>query len=189
MKHLSPLLVLFLLSVGLSAQGNLQFNQVLVLNSQSGTQTVPAGKVWKITSFYTAGGVYYGNWSTNFTATWSTGSPNPCTGATSGTSSVRRIEKKRCLSGNNRVLVNGNELDMDGNKGLVWLPAATTLSINTTPCANLLSPDIPSGAPYYLNDQSDPNQSGIYYACDGAINAGPVPNTLLLTILEFNIVP
>lgn len=189
MKYRFFLLIMLLFSNGLCAQGNLQFNQVLVINAQSGLQTVPAGKVWKITSFYTAGGVYYGNWSSNFTATWSAGSPNPCTGATSGTSSVRRIEKKRCLYGNNRVLVNGNELDMDGSKGLVWLPAATSLSIKTTPCSNLLSPDIPSGTPYYLNDQSDPNQSGIYYACDGAINAGPVPNTVLLTILEFNIVP
>ncbi len=189
MKYRFFLLIMLLFSIGLCAQGNLQFNQVLVINAQSGLQTVPAGKVWKITSFYTGGGAYYGNWTSNTTATWSVTNPNPCNGATSGTVSVRRIQKFRCPSGNNRVLVNGTELDMDGTKGLVWLPAGATLSLNTTPCSNTLSPDVPAATPYYLNDQTNPNQSFNYFACDGAINAGPVTNSIVLTVLEFNIVP
>ncbi len=189
MKYRFFLLAMLLFSFGLNAQGNLQFNQVLVLNAQSGTQTVPAGKVWKITSYYTSGGAYYQNWSSNFNITWSSSNPNPCTGATSGTSNVRRIEKQRCPSGNNRVLINGTQLEMDGNKGLVWLPSGTTVSLIATTCSNTLSPDMPAATPYYLNDQTNPNQSFQYYACDGQINVGPVPNSLLLTILEFNIVP
>jgi hypothetical protein len=48
------LLFLFFLLISLSftAQGNLQFNQVLILdgNTSTPTYTVPAGKVWKVES-------------------------------------------------------------------------------------------------------------------------------------------
>lgn len=41
-----------LLAQGILAQGTLQFNQALKIGSA--TQTVPAGKVWKVTSVYGA---------------------------------------------------------------------------------------------------------------------------------------
>lgn len=46
------LITTFFISLQLSAQGNLQFNQVLSLDANSGGNpvTVPAGKVWKIES-------------------------------------------------------------------------------------------------------------------------------------------
>lgn len=37
------------------AQGNLQFNQVKIIQNTDPAQTVPAGKVWKIESVFTAG--------------------------------------------------------------------------------------------------------------------------------------
>jgi hypothetical protein len=40
----------FLLSIPVYSQGTLQFNQALIITNQN--QTVPAGKVWKITSVY-----------------------------------------------------------------------------------------------------------------------------------------
>jgi hypothetical protein len=36
----------------LKAQGNLQFNQVKIINNTDAPQTVPAGKVWKIESVF-----------------------------------------------------------------------------------------------------------------------------------------
>lgn len=51
MKKLILIIICFV-SLQLSAQGNLQFNQVLSLdaNSAGNPVTVPAGKVWKIES-------------------------------------------------------------------------------------------------------------------------------------------
>ena len=51
MKNLLFLLFLFF-SLSFTAQGNLQFNQVLLLdgNTTTPTYTVPAGKVWKVES-------------------------------------------------------------------------------------------------------------------------------------------
>lgn len=39
----------------LSAQGNLQFNQVKIISNTDAPQTVPAGKVWKIESVFSSG--------------------------------------------------------------------------------------------------------------------------------------
>lgn len=46
-----------LLSFGAKAQGSLQFNQVLLLSTNSNGQswTVPAGKVWKVSSASVSG--------------------------------------------------------------------------------------------------------------------------------------
>ena len=41
--------------VEIHAQGNLQFNQVKIISNIDPPQTVPAGKVWKIESVFTAG--------------------------------------------------------------------------------------------------------------------------------------
>ncbi len=175
-------------SVGLFAQGNLQFNQVLVINAQSGTQTVPAGKVWKITSQNLSGGVYYSNWSSNSNTTWSITNPNPCNGATSGTSSIRQVRKYKCPDANNNLVLNGVKTKL-GESGPLWLPAGATLGIVETPCVNSLSPNIPSATPYYLEDRTDPNNLQYYRECDGPINAGAVPNSILVSVIEFNIVP
>ena len=52
MKQLGTIAVLILISISLKAQGNLQFNQVLLLDvtNPANSVTVPAGKVWKIES-------------------------------------------------------------------------------------------------------------------------------------------
>ena len=45
---------------GLSySQGNLQFNQVKIVSNTDPSQTVPAGKVWKIESVFSEGGDTY----------------------------------------------------------------------------------------------------------------------------------
>jgi hypothetical protein len=45
---------------GLSySQGNLQFNQVKIVSNTDASQTVPAGKVWKIESVFSEGGDTY----------------------------------------------------------------------------------------------------------------------------------
>jgi hypothetical protein len=55
MKYLLTHLFLIIF-VGFSqAQGNLQFNQAKIISNTDPMQTVPAGKVWKIESVFTAG--------------------------------------------------------------------------------------------------------------------------------------
>lgn len=39
-------------TVGLMAQGTLQFGQAMIITPSSGVQTVPAGKVWKVMSVF-----------------------------------------------------------------------------------------------------------------------------------------
>jgi hypothetical protein len=51
MKTLVAIIITLTVCLGLRAQGNLQFNQVLYLSNTTDNQTqwtVPAGKVWKI---------------------------------------------------------------------------------------------------------------------------------------------
>lgn len=47
------------LPLGAWAQGNLQFNQVIMVGTQQ--QTVPSGKVWKVNSFLQTVTTYSGN--------------------------------------------------------------------------------------------------------------------------------
>jgi hypothetical protein len=55
------LIAILLTCLGFRAQGNLQFNQVLVLdgNQNTPTYTVPAGKVWKVESATISSGSGY----------------------------------------------------------------------------------------------------------------------------------
>lgn len=55
MKAVIFLCFSFLTYFGLNAQGNLQFNQAKIISNTDPPQTVPAGKVWKIESVFTAG--------------------------------------------------------------------------------------------------------------------------------------
>jgi hypothetical protein len=59
MKKILIIACLFL-SINLFSQGNLQFSQVLLFSSNNGygnQVTVPAGKVWKIESFFISNNV------------------------------------------------------------------------------------------------------------------------------------
>ena len=51
MKHLFIIILVACCMSKISAQGNLQFNQVKIIYNTYPSQTVPAGKVWKIESF------------------------------------------------------------------------------------------------------------------------------------------
>lgn len=186
MKKVIAILILISFGLVAYAQGSLQFNQVLLVTTTSGQLTVPANKVWKITSQGTSGGVYYENWASNQNTSWSTTNPHPCSGATSGSTTVRFLYKRSCSTSNNLLIINNIKSKMGAN-GPIWLPAGTTFSISTTPCVNTLSPDMPANTPYYVQDQT--SSTTYYYECAGSINAGVVPNSILASIIEFNIIP
>ena len=190
MKTLKISLALFLLScltISLNAQGgNLEFNQAIIMTVNSGQLTVPAGKVWKVTASTSGSAVYFENWTSDANFTWTTTRPNPCTGATSGSQVIRRIYKRQCADSNNKLVVNGTKYTLNSGSPL-WAPTGTTIPLSSTPCSNTLSPAIGGNTPYYVNDAT--GGGAFYVECDGPINQGIVDNGIIISILEFNIVP
>lgn len=61
MMKLSFFLLCFFAAFALQAQGNLQFNQVIMVGTQQ--QTVPSGKVWKVISYLQAETTNAGNFN------------------------------------------------------------------------------------------------------------------------------
>ncbi len=105
-------------SLSISAQGNLQFNQVKLVNSLS---TVPTNKVWKIES------VLNGN-----NAQWTASAPQP-----SCIMSISLNDTNICISQMN-LYRNGNYLNTSAAASEsainctnlpIWIPAGSTLNI------------------------------------------------------------
>jgi hypothetical protein len=94
------------------AQGNLQFNQVKLVTVQ---ETIPAGKVWKITGILPSYGYRY----------------------TSGGTSP--YEYGILVNGNQRIIGHGSYLNTSYNSpfsaqsfgGDLWLPAGTNLAVGS----------------------------------------------------------
>jgi hypothetical protein len=171
----------------LYSQFSLRFNRVLLVDVSSGTVTVPANMVWKVEATAVSGGIRYGMVNTSYSSeTWSVNNPNPCNGATSGSSgTLPRLRRSLCPTANNVMVINGTRTRPDVNKPL-WLPAGTTVSIVQSLCTNTTS--YAAATPHYTLDETvTPNVTLI--ECEGAINPGVVPNSILVSIIEFEIVP
>ena len=180
----SGLLLLFFGSLTLTGQGTLQFSKAMVLTSDSGQKTVPANKVWKVESYtYNSNfrSVAYANWGN---VNWNASNPNPCTGATSGTSNINYYSVGNCPSANSNFFVNGNRAGSTTfNSFPLWLPAGINVLVTSNVCYSTVSFSVPANTPV-----RDDNTNA--YLC-GPINvtAGPVPNSPVVSILEFNIIP
>jgi len=98
------------ISFSVNSQGNLQFNQVLLVST---VQTVPVGKVWKIESVTYSGGL-------------------PFLGASSASATADQIK----INSINQVV---RSLSSQYNGGMtvweqtfpIWLPSGTTLEVST----------------------------------------------------------
>jgi hypothetical protein len=187
LKFLKEIALFTMVALNLQAQGgNLEFNQAIIMTVNSGQLTVPAGKVWKVTASTSGSSIYYSNWTSPISSlTWQVTNPNPCTGATSGSSSnIPRIYKYQCPGSNNKIEVNGKKYTLSSSSPL-WLPETTTVSLSSTPCVNSVT--VGANTPYLVNDQTPGGTT--YYECDGPINPGTVENGIIISILEFNIIP
>lgn len=167
--------------------GNLEFNQVIKMTTASGQLTVPAGKVWKVTASSSGSAVYYLNYSSAFTATWTVTNPNPCNGATTGSNTVEYIRKRQCPDANNKIVIDGVKYNLSTTSPM-WLPEASTVELSSTPCVNSQSSAIPVNQAYYVRDETGASTVA-YYECDGPISQGAIPNGIFISIIEFNIVP
>ncbi len=165
-----------------SAQGTLQFNRVLLLDHSQSPYTVPAGKVWKIEQAVSSQGSFVSAFNPTYSnITWSTGSPNPCTGAVSGNTNYAYLVYTTCrpLA---PLLVNGYKYNFNSQQP-VWLPASTVLTVPGTNCVNQVNVSL-GALPYY------DTQLGNYLCGPLSITAGtPVPNAYIISVIEFNIQP
>lgn len=167
----------------LSGQGTLQFNQVLVLDASSSVYTVPAGKVWKLENYSSATARYVNGTGTALSATWSVTNPNPCDGSTSGSASVTRVTYAACQQYNNQLLINGMPISFSNDRPM-WLAAGHTVELNQRICVHGATLNIAAGVPYYDNGV------GVYDCGPLSVTLGQlVPNTALLSVIEFNVVP
>lgn len=186
MKNIFPVLgfclAFCLFSFGMNAQGTLQFNQVLLINAASGTVTVPSGKVWKIESYNPSAAKRYLYFASYGNVNWSSGTPEPCTGAINGSVSLNYYTTDLCPSSENSVFINQQKTNVS-NTTNTWLPQGTTVLITETPCYSGASFTVPPNTP--VRDHT----SGIYLCGPITVNAGSVANSPTLSILEFNILP
>jgi hypothetical protein len=167
----------------LHGQGTLQFNQVRVLDASSPTHTVPAGKVWKIENVSTNRSIFATPPSANFNVTWTPTSTNPCNGVSSGTSSVQQLNFTVCRSFPTEMIINGVRHNFT-SASPIWLPAGSTLQLYGTFCNHTATVSVPAGVPYY---------DGYYgaYLC-GPVSytaSTPVTNSILVSLIEFNVIP
>jgi len=173
---------LWMLPILVQGQGSLQFNQVLVFTAASGQQTVPANKVWKLESYSPSQArryTYFGNYGT---VGWGTSNPNPCTGATSGSTTLNYFDHSACPSANTALSINGQSVVPNSSQPL-WIPASGTIEITANPCYSGASVNVGANTPVRDNTQ------GTYLCGPITINSGAVSNSPVVTVIEFNIIP
>lgn len=122
MKKLLSIGILLLISLSVNAQGNLQFNQVKLVTA---TETVPAGKVWKVEAASFAGGTPFCIGA----------GPNSLCGQVNLAYTGFQASMSYNINGQNAYIAqayNGNSVAQSGiqvnNPFPLWLPQGTTLA-------------------------------------------------------------
>lgn len=158
----------FIIWGGVYAQGNLQFNQVKIISST--TETVPAGKVWKIVNIFAPQIL-------RFQASSGSGG---CSGSCNGSSTTwNSFTTPSCpdqstFNSSAQIRINGSSVFFNPNSP-IWLPASTQLQGNSFSCNN--------SAGWYTG-----NPSGVNYSC----HCPPAQVQTVFTnisVIEFNIIP
>lgn len=168
MKNFCFVFSFLMFAMGAWAQGSLQFNQVLLVDSA--LSTVPANKVWKITAI--SGSEYRLNECVDISA-----------------NSSHELKSGRCgyasnsgsFLGNYSIslfLVNGNRVI----NSIEGLPTSVTLYCNSN-CTNSCSTKDFSCA----NRDTNPNILPMWLPSGTTLRSGG-PNTWL-SVLEFNVIP
>ena len=157
-----------LLSLG-KAQGNLQFNQALLLDSA--LATVPANKVWKITAV--SGSEYRLNECVNVSANSNHELKSARCGQASTTASFIANYSVSTFVVNNKKIINSVE---------GFSPVSTTVYLSNN-CTNSWTNNTFSCA----NRATTPNILPMWLPAGTTLMSGG-PNTVL-SVLEFNILP
>ncbi len=178
------ILLLVMGQVKLSGQGTLQFNKAMILTSDSGQKTVPANKVWKVESYSFSQTLFYNAFGNYGNINWSNSNQNPCTGATSGSSTINFFLMSSCPTLNSGLLVNGFKVHAATYNAMpIWMPEGSSLLVYSIPCFNTVSFSVPS------NTAVRDNSNGSVLCGPINVTAGAVPNSPVVSILEFNIIP
>ena len=170
------LILLFLSSFSvLRAQGNLQFNQVLFLNSNA-LQTVPAGKVWKIEALLMPNEPFVKFSGQN-------GGSCGCD-AGSGYSRDNYVTNYTAseFNGKNNVQIDGVNYAYSIGSNICWMHAGQTIAPLqlTTPAQYVHGGGSSCYAPYWI--------VGVYQSWS-SYTPPLVSVTPVISIIEFNTVP
>jgi hypothetical protein len=172
MKTLLYTAFFLLLSTGISAQGNLQFNQArIITNTQL---TVPTDKVWKVTSVY--GSEFNLNLCVDYNNDWLGLKCNSCfaNNPNSGNNSVR-------------LSVFTTEIVVNGVRVLNEVSGMPT-SVISYPTTNCSGSTFCSASSYTCANKSvNPNLLPIWLPAGSTFRTGG-PNTFA-SVLEFNVIP
>lgn len=129
MKYLFIILIAGCYIGKITAQGNLQFNQVKIVYNTDPTQTVPTGKVWKIESVFFSG---------EDVVTMNTNGSNTSPFSACGLPTAWYYHYGRYLAINN-VPISFGVLNVGAHTTQlpIWLPAGSTICtcLSTTFCA------------------------------------------------------
>lgn len=161
---MKTLLFCILVSFGyaLQAQGTLEFNQVMIVNNSP--QTVPAGKVWKITSVYGFNPYF----CQNLNSTCYYGAGNSVSMAVSSFKINGNTVLSECTI--NRIYASTNCT----SSNTVWSNAESS-------CGAIL------GAFGYANKSANPNLLPIWIPAGTVLQSDGTQ--VFLSVVEFNVIP
>jgi len=165
LQQISLLVLFFALpGTGIHAQGNLQFNRILLISSTE--QAVPTGKVWKVTNAFV-------QQVPRFTASSGSGScpAGSCNGSTTRWTSFSVVNCPD-ISAGAQLQVNGTAVTYNTTSDL-WLPEGTTVRGNEYSC-------ISSSTGFFSG-----TVNGVSYNCVCPPNT---PITSTVSVIEFNVV-
>ncbi len=160
---------LVILTGAVYAQGTLQFNQVLLINSAT-PQQVPNGKVWKVESALFSNETY---------VIYSSSQGGSCSCGQGNAAYLYAYASIAALATGN-LTINGTTYNYTSG-GTMWLPAGTSLAsvtISTPPQQS--TPATGCYDNYYI--------SGVYQGC-GPYTPPTATITSIVSVIEFNIVP
>lgn len=172
MKNLICLIISIVFAISIhnnvNAQGNLEFNQVIILTMDEGTDTVPAGKVWKIE---------YASLDAIVTYLKCTYQRSSGTTGCAGDNWRTYTTTSEKVDGQGTIVINSDYVITDPISTPIWLGEGNTVAayVSETP----VQPSTPTNYKYTLN---------------GSVLCGPYTPTTenfsgIVSIIEFNVVP
>ena len=162
---------------------SLKFHQVHTFDATTGQQSVPQGKMWRITKSLAHVNQYVLQSQTNQSVAATPSNPNPCTGDTTGNYTRWTLQMNSCCNGE-VIELNGKEMRYRENSVFedynIWLPEGTTIESKGSNCAHSTSLSIPAQGVYFFQNNNQ-------LRCGPAQFSGSTQYSPLLSILEFEV--
>lgn len=162
---------------------SLRFLQVHTLDADSGMQTVPQGKIWRVTKSLAHVNQLVLQSQTNQSVAATPSNPNPCTGDTTGNYTIWTLQMNSCCNAE-VIELNGKEMQYKESSVFedynLWLPEGTTIESKGSTCTHVGSLSIPPQGVYFLQNNNQ-------LRCGPVQFSGSTQYSPLLSILEFEV--